>query len=331
MQDHTLILVDASHGVNVHRLMSPFWKLKDSHKILFAKTIGEIQTMDVTRIKQVYTSRIVTVNDYAKLRAWLNENNIRLIVDVDDYWRVPFHNPARVDFAKWVTKAIIDTLKIADIITTTNEYLANVVRKEIKTDAPIYLLNNAIDFDNPVWSTEKLELKDNGKLITKFGYLGAMGHNRDLALVGQTKKVYTITTNLDNYASMLSANYVFEAVDIDTYPRMYKAIDVSLVPLENTMFNRCKSDLKIAEAVATNTAVICSDISLYSQHIDNYVDGIVCKTRKDWKEAIAYLNKDIYLAREMADKLRAKLLDTFNIDNVNKKRVELLGIEPVVN
>lgn len=50
---------------------------------------------------------------------------------------------------------------------------------------------------------------------------------------------------------------------IDTYIEFYNNIDVLLAPLQNNIFNNCKSELKIIEAGLTDTAIILSDIEPY--------------------------------------------------------------------
>ena len=51
---------------------------------------------------------------------------------------------------------------------------------------------------------------------------------------------------------------------VQTYGQVYNEIDVALVPLRDTLFNSCKSELKIIEAGTMGKAVICSCVTPYT-------------------------------------------------------------------
>jgi glycosyltransferase involved in cell wall biosynthesis len=60
---------------------------------------------------------------------------------------------------------------------------------------------------------------------------------------------------------------------------------VGLAPLEDNMFNWCKSDTKWVEYSVAGMAVIASDVPVYERACSNGA-GVLCRTIDDWREAI---------------------------------------------
>lgn len=331
MKTKTIILIDSAHGINYHRFMVPIIRLsKQGYDVTIEKTVGDILKYPPEIIKQIWTSRVLTLGEsYKTFKNWCKLHNIKVVIDVDDYWYVTNGNVNKIAFDTQLTNMIKSTLEIADVITTPSEYLANVIRKEVNPDVRIAIIENALELNEPHWvgTRDKYVLDKEGKQAVKFGYIGASGHDRDVALVGRSSdNMFVVTTEFGNYFNMLNADFALPTIDHALYHNHYRWVDVSLAPLENNKFNRCKSSLKIAEAVASKTAIIVSDISTYAPLITQGVDGYICKTRKDWRSAMIALN-DIDKAREFAHNLHEKYKERFDVDTVNQIRVKQLGIE----
>jgi glycosyltransferase involved in cell wall biosynthesis len=81
----------------------------------------------------------------------------------------------------------------------------------------------------------------------------------------------------------LKAKYRMNPVDITQYAQLYKFFDVSLSPLKNSTFNKCKSELKVVEAGFTRTAIIASNVTPYKEVIKHEETGILCSTPEEWK------------------------------------------------
>lgn len=54
---------------------------------------------------------------------------------------------------------------------------------------------------------------------------------------------------------------------VTSYASNYNLFDISLAPLKDTLFNRCKSNLKVIEAGFFKKALICQNIEVYSNDI----------------------------------------------------------------
>lgn len=79
-------------------------------------------------------------------------------------------------------------------------------------------------------------------------------------------------------------------------PQMLSFVDVNLVPLEDTLFNRAKSENKWVEAALVKVPSVASRVGALADSITDGVDGILCDTVDDWYDALVALrtNRDLY-------------------------------------
>lgn len=110
---------------------------------------------------------------------------------------------------------------------------------------------------------------------------------------------------------------------INSYATHYDYIDVSIVPLVNdSEFNRCKSALKISEAVAKKCALIVSDHPIYTKHIKHEINGLIAKDNRDYTKLVKRLINNPNLVDDLKNNLQETLSDTFNLTNITHKRAE---------
>jgi glycosyltransferase involved in cell wall biosynthesis len=92
------------------------------------------------------------------------------------------------------------------------------------------------------------------------------------------------------------------------------ALDIGLAPLQDTEFNRGKSNLKVLEYGVMGVPTIASPVYPYSNTIDNGVDGIIVhKNRtKSWVKALVHLidNKEDRI--RMGEAMKGKVLTEYN-------------------
>lgn len=65
--------------------------------------------------------------------------------------------------------------------------------------------------------------------------------------------------------------------------------DIVLVPLEKTVFNDAKSNIKFIEAASQGVAVIASSVTEYDDCITNNENGWICSTEDEWFATLSYL------------------------------------------
>ena len=81
---------------------------------------------------------------------------------------------------------------------------------------------------------------------------------------------------------------------IDKYTEVLATCDIALLPLNDTPFNRCKSDIKLIECASAQVAIICSE-TVYATKPEHQELVVFASTQEEWKEAITKLVKDSQL------------------------------------
>ena len=122
---------------------------------------------------------------------------------------------------------------------------------------------------------------------------------------------------------------------ITTYASNYNLFDISMAPLMEHDFNRCKSQLKVIEAGFHKKALIaqdygpyqidCVDLIEYGGKINEKGNAILVETRKnhkDWYKALKKLNDNPSLVELLSNNLYETVKDKYHIDTVTHTRAE---------
>lgn len=75
------------------------------------------------------------------------------------------------------------------------------------------------------------------------------------------------------------------------YQEILASTDIALLPLEDTAFNRCKSDLKFLECAGHGAAVICSP-TVYRHSVTDGQTGLIADELSDFGDALRDLTQD---------------------------------------
>jgi len=128
---------------------------------------------------------------------------------------------------------------------------------------------------------------------------------------------------------------------ITTYATNYNLFDVSLAPLEDNIFNRVKSQLKVIEAGFHKKAIIAQEFGPYLIDLEHAMtkgskrehpkfnetgNALLVDTNKnnsDWYTNIKRLIKNPEMINELSDRLHNTVKDTYNINVVTSNRREL--------
>lgn len=110
---------------------------------------------------------------------------------------------------------------------------------------------------------------------------------------------------------------------VEKYAKHYNYIDISLAPLKDIQFNRCKSPLKIMEAGFMKCALVASDIVTYSPYIDNGKNGILVdnsKKARGWGKTIKKLVNNPSLVEDLGESLYHYVNENFHLKGITNKR-----------
>jgi len=120
---------------------------------------------------------------------------------------------------------------------------------------------------------------------------------------------------------------------VNTYAMNYSNFDISLAPIQDHIFNRMKSQLKVIEAGFYKKALIASNVGPYTidlkHSLENgkFVDGnalLVNKTNNhsDWASHIKKLVTNPNMIEDMGERLYETVKDTYDLNVVTKTRAE---------
>jgi glycosyltransferase involved in cell wall biosynthesis len=123
---------------------------------------------------------------------------------------------------------------------------------------------------------------------------------------------------------------------ISTYATNYNLFDVSLAPIEENVFNKVKSQLKVIEAGFHKKAIIAQNFGPYQIDLKNSYqfgggwdkngNSILIdtnKNHKDWYKFIKKLIETPELVQDLSQNLYNTVKDTYSVDKVNESRRDL--------
>jgi len=365
-----------------YRLVMPYFSLQDEYTIVtLSETDFDVNPLDCD-IYVMNRSR-----EYFRAERVKKEGK-KLIIDIDDFWTLPtWHdlNPKKMQerlkvyekqkdvdqialnqyrrLTNLETNAeanIIKSMQIADVVTCTNEQLA----EKIKPINPnVHVIRNTIHKSFQQYTNDK----QRSKRLT-FGWLGGSFHLRDVALMfnGITKlhrdkseagkyqflssyngdsgeyreieKVFTCNYCYvsPEYAELLKYNKPVSIhmglnenyrrlwnVPVTEYGLLYENINVALIPLQHGTFNSMKSELKLVEAGMTGCAAIVSDVMPYSKWLRHGKNCLVTEGTNGWYTAFKMILNNPNLLEDIRSGLAETIEQEFNNETEAQKLKEI--------
>ena len=329
-----LLLLDGMNGVSFHRLYTPYVKIQIDYGITVDVSVdqGEWADLPFEKYDCVVFNRWLGRLQYNILPI-LAKKKIPFIVDIDDYWIIPKHNPAYKFYRAFIKNGIKDSLHYADAVMVTTPQLEEKV-KEFNENVTI--IPNALDLNQSQWKSET-------EHPFTIGWVGGLSHTEDLKLL--TNKIKPICDkygarflmcgfheNVADWATMEKAItgeprhkrpewfQTRVGTKANEFGKYYSEIDICIAPLLPTNFNRYKSELKILEAAAYKLPIFVSSVEPYTNHRDNL--GCFFVKNNDWSEIGKLIKKN--KVKEVGEINYHYCQEHHNLDTINKKRVDLL-------
>lgn len=395
-----LAIPSDAHGVGKYRILDPFKMIGEQ----FSEDIHVDIVFDVEDKDEFFINYdIVVFHSFIHKDAheknidrvnWLKSKGIKVVVDTDDFWSVDKRHPMydRIIKSK-IPEKKVELLKLADYVTTTTSYYANIIKERLG-------LKNVLVFPNAVDETEPQFQKNvpESELI-RFGWLGGSSHLHDIDLLRQgisnihnsyKNKVQFVLcgfdtrgsiTQIDPQTNQIKTRQIrpeetvwkqyeiiftdkYSVLDIEyinflnqykeddsyndinkpyrrrwtknvsTYASNYNTFDVSLAPLVESVFNSCKSQLKVIEAGFHRKALIASETNPYTLDLISAVDNgnlnnkgnalLVNPNRnhKDWGKHMKRLIENPNMIEDLGNRLYETVKETYSLKKVTKDRVE---------
>ena len=184
----------------------------------------------------------------------------------------------------------------------------------------IYVLPNQLDerllvMRHPTSNQSRI---DQDRIV--IGYMGTFTHDEDFMMIlpalksihqrypGRIELQVIGVVNKEETKKELQAlpvRYVYPRPEEHEYPLFmlwyssHVHWDIAIAPLQNTPFNRCKSDIKFLDYAAIGAAGIFSESPVYSNSVHHRQEGWLAEnTPEVWEEALETLIQDFSTASE---------------------------------
>lgn len=299
-------LINKNSGPGFHRIHMPLLLMPDTD--VFITNGANEALFEEKKPATVYYNRIIS-DDILSLQS---RYHFKIAVDIDDYWELdPSHILYDYHMANRMPEQHIKHIRLADVVTTTHERLAEEI---YKINRNVVVVPNAI----PTHTYFPRFRMPNRTLKTRVFWQGSVTHGRDIELLhGPFKKLdrnkfLTIIAgympNEPEWDRMVSfftrgltiKGMVLNGAPVTEYYKNYCYADVCVCPLRDNKFNAMKSNLKVLEAAHIGLPVIASNVHPYKN-----IDGVMYVNKQsDWNmwlnESKAFYNNSAVLLKKWA-------------------------------
>lgn len=328
-------------GLSYHRLIVPYVKVSDLEEFK-CDVYTDVTMLSDEQIKDyhavVYQREIDVRGRSLEIIQRFKRLGVKVIFDIDDYWKLPQTHHLYAAYKDFnIPKQTEEILKNVDLVTTTTEYLAEIIRGFNKN---VEVLPNCLDPNEDQWKSNKIPSE-----AIRFGYIAGVHHVQDVKMLEMPihKAVFSIdnakfvlggyTDNLHykQYEAILSSDgwaknkyQRINALPVQKYGLAYNHTDVSLIPLAASAFAYCKSEIKLLEAGMHGNAVIVSDCLPYSIFPKNTGIWVKAACTNDWYKAIKKYCNEPEFRKDKADELTGYVLLNYDLNKWTKVRKEIL-------
>ena len=236
----------------------------------------------------------------------------KIVVDIDDnMWQIPTGNLAKGTIDQFVNRGIMMTKSVqdADWITVSTEPLKNALKG---LNSNIEVLPNYV-----IPSEWNFKRKKHSKI--RIGWVWSPTHIPDmLEAEGVLKKIQKkygdkieiviMGTELDIWKDIKTTN--IKGVKYDKYPKLLTelGLDISIAPLEDNDFNKCKSNIKWLESTMAGAAFIGSKVYPYEFSVKDGKTGYIAYNESQWVRKLSFLIENQEKRAEMVASARIEVL-----------------------
>jgi len=218
------------------------------------------------------------------------KNGWLMVVEYDDYPENPFNAAKRANSLDW------ERFKMCHAVQASTAPLA----KAFLDHNPEVGL-----FENQFFKTPDPVERNQENIRIFFGALNRKTAWQPLiktynkVLKANPKAQAVVLHDKEFFEALDTKNKVFQpATDYGKYLRLLHSCDICLQPLDDTKFNRYKSDIKFLEAGASGLAVLASPVVYADTIVDGYT-GLIARGPSEWDKMLTKLIRDTELRRTL--------------------------------
>lgn len=268
------------NGTEYHRLVVPSVMLcqQPDIQVFHVKDLIYVPLKMMQEMDVIIVSRLISLFPMYEARVIekLEQCDAKLIVDIDDHWILPKGHPG---YALWKESDTGSHMQIAlhraDAVWCTTEKILRNCRNV--TSADCYLVENGISKYDEQWKGVEQKrpwpelmigvsvMPNHWPDIEKLRKpLQALRKQRGWRLVGMG----SFPKYREHVQKILGTDRIrfLDTEKPHEYASVYQDIDLLICPLQHSEYNKYRSDIKLAEAVFSNTPVMLEDFGPYKGH-----------------------------------------------------------------
>jgi glycosyltransferase involved in cell wall biosynthesis len=304
-------------GCGNYRVIKPFSALKEAGIVDGMMSIGLLQVPDLERFDPdvIVLQRQIGDQRLDAMRRIQKFSRAFTVYELDDYLpNLPLKSVHRAQMPKDILKSLRKGLSFVDRFTVSTAPLAEAFAG---LHGDIRVIENRLPVD--WWSGLSAKRRRGAK--PRVGWAGGVSHTGDLELIADVVKelageVEWVFMGMCPDKIRPYVHEVHAGVGIDLYPAALASLDLdlALAPVEQNLFNECKSNLRLLEYGACGFPVVCSDLVCYQ--------GALPVTRvknrfKDWVDAIRMHVSDLDASARAGDELRRQVQEGWMLEGAN--------------
>lgn len=255
----------------------------------------------------------------------MKSSGVRIIADVDDLPELDTRHYLYDAFRQnGSTRAIVESLQLADVVTCTTTYLADhlSVRYSIPSSR-IVVVPNALPFDSGQF------VRNQSESDTTFVYAAGASHYRDSLLIPAGRADVTFAGDAKSHPEWAKIRAYHEGSHfkpqraLSEYMSVYEGHSCALAPLTSNVFNACKSNLKVLEAGAAGIPILASAVLPYLNGLDNGM-VVYASSAEEWKTKIFQLSMSESMREDYGTQLAQHVRQEYHLDDANQTRRQIL-------
>lgn len=284
--------------------------------------------------------------DLSKVLELRDKYGFKIVVDTDDWWELPTYHPQYREYKEQSARIILESIKVADLVTVTTWRLAEKVKSFNKNVA---VIPNAIPFGafqfvpnlvkkppqyNFVYAGQTSHYEDIQCLAPalkrfskEFVTFSMCGYQNDKFVVNNNGKLEYKTNKthrrMNDIVSAIGPERLIKIENrpLDHYMTVYDKAHCSVAPLCVNEFNFHKSNLKVLEAAAKLIPIIVSNIPPYRDDKDAPIVRV--DHPGDWYKHMKKISESQSASFEMGCALHEWAVAKYDMRKWNKYRFEL--------
>ncbi len=251
-----------------------------------------------------------------------------LIVNLDYYKNLDSGDARRlVDRAD----SMIELIGQVDGGISSTKYLARDMKKYIKGE--VMVLRNGYKDTYDTLYNERINRNPNEKIVLGY-FSGSETHDKDIDLIFPSlARLFDKYSNLElwvggrfnyDFAKLGDRVKRFPFLPRDEFLKLKSKIDINLLPLEDSEFNRGKSEIKFTEAALLGIMTVASNVGDLPEIIKHGETGFLAKSVDDWYEIISNIVEKKEKIGEIGQNARKYVLEKYAIMQSGKEFADFL-------